>query len=227
MTDGGRDAHGVPVAAGRRRVDLSSVSRVLRSDLFLFLLFVAALVLLIVVLTHLPTHEQWYDEILPWVQPLATVLALVAATVAARAAVRAYRLEVRRNAARADEQRAAQASLVAAWPVLLEHQAGQDSGARGVLGYAIRNASDLPVTDVRVTWIEDTGADAAPLEREFEHPLIAPSTGPLLFRVGTPDPASSDPTFLPDETAAVVRLRFRDAANTTWERDTRGWLHAV
>ncbi len=204
-----------------------TLKRALRSDLVLFVLAMVAVIVLAVVLANLPTRETWYGDILPWVEPLGTVLAVVAASVASVFAVAAYRREVRRDEAREQVERSAQASLVAAWPVLFNYDGSRDTGSSG---YAIRNASELPIRDVRITWLGGD-KDFDPVATHIDLPLVPPSVDPLWIRDGQPY------TLLPGEVAvhgadlpssgrwsSLFRLQFRDSADTLWARDREGRL---
>jgi hypothetical protein len=207
-----------------------TLKRALRSDLVLFVLAMVAVVVLAVVLANLPTRDTWYGDILPWVGPLAAVLAVIAASVASVFAVAAYRREVRRDEAREQVERSAQASLVAAWPVLFNFDGSRETGSSG---YAIRNASELPIRDVRITRLGGD-EDFDPVATHLDLLLVPPSVDPLWIRDGQPY------TLLPGEVAVhgaelpssdgwsiSLRLEFRDSADTLWARDREGRLQQM
>ncbi|HEY4267282.1 MAG TPA: hypothetical protein VGM94_03725, partial [Galbitalea sp.] len=92
-----------------------------------------------------------------WVAAIATVAAFGAAIVAARYAAGAFNLERDREGELLRAKRTAQASLVAAWPDRFipnwqQQQSGPDIAYEGISGAVamLRNASDVPVTNVHV-----------------------------------------------------------------------------
>lgn len=160
----------------------------------------------------MPSHHWWYSAFLPWVEPLATVGALVAASVAAIYAARVYRREVVRDERIERREWQAQASLVAAW--LAVGPVRSRSGTSTKFALWVRNASELPVTDVRV-----------------EHYLNAPVSGPDVVDMYTVGPAR-DPVYLvmavPDaEPNLGVLLEFVDSSGQRWARYPDGTLTAL
>lgn len=104
-----------------------------------------------------------------WIAATATVAAFSAAAVAAWYAYGALKVEELREDRWLATQRQAQASLIAAWPGELQHHwIGHDEmGGSIVKGYEgvevkLRNASDVPVTAVRVdaTLVVDRRSDS-------------------------------------------------------------------
>ena len=96
-----------------------------------------------------------------WLSAWATVFGVAAAIVAGFYAARAFRLEFQRERRWEEGQRTAQASLVGAWPGALKFGSYERTGGIyepdtttivGVSVYA-RNASPLPVSEVRITFV--------------------------------------------------------------------------
>lgn len=92
-----------------------------------------------------------------WVAAMATLAAFGAAILAARYAAGAFALESGRDAQFLAAQRRSQAALVAAWPEKFiphweHHQDGTSTVVEGITGGVamLRNASDVPVTNVHV-----------------------------------------------------------------------------
>lgn len=132
----------------------------------------------------------------------------------------------------AEYQRRSQAAGVVAW-------FGQSSD--GTWGAWIRNASELPILDVRVvfhyifserpgmgSWWEDSsavlsGGDWSPVPRGHipTIPIIRPQSD--LF-TGLPNEISRKLPGRIDDTIYAVSVEFTDAAESRWERDARGAL---
>ena len=187
-----------------------------------------------------------------WVAAIATVAAFGAAILAARYAAGAFRLESDREGQLLRAQQTAQAALVAVWPDrfvtswLPEHD-GVDT-ADGIAGAVamLRNASDVPVTNVHVDFrvlLADAeglaeanstylgGEDLAVLPPSTEpreikwflglDPVMIPEV-PMLDDGGDGPPSGTY-----DSSRLVVDITFRDAAGVLWHRDSGGQLAEV
>src|SRR5689334_11831407 len=104
-----------------------------------------------------------WGDVPTWVQAIATLLALIAAGAAASAAWQVLAVERKRDVDRQqveDERRAAeargQADRVAAWPSTSPTE--QNAPPPPQQGVSIRNASELPVYNVRVFFERLNGA---------------------------------------------------------------------
>jgi hypothetical protein len=188
------------------------------------------------------------DDAAAWIQALATVAAVVAASVAATMALGALRNEQARDDRFEHEQRGAQASLVAVWPVAFAEPDGSGRVALQLeYGYALRNASELPIWEVDVTWsggARDRMDDSAhvmelpPTESvHAHHGLVPPAAQATVFRSNgepldlmTPGlvltPQAADHTGMGGHPSQVA-IRFRDAAGRPWRRGYDGTLHAI
>lgn len=189
-----------------------------------------------------------------WIEATATVAAFAAAVFAARYAAGAFALERERESQRLDAERRAQASLVAAWPArfiqyMEEQHDGTWEGLDTIAGAEalLRNASDLPVTNVHVDfWVVHAYADdhsPEDIRRLGGQDLAAlpPSTEPEPIRWSTegrqhflpgvptvgdahgywPDQPPHDPARL------ILKIRFRDSSGVMWRRDRVGRLEEV
>lgn len=163
-----------------------------------------------------------------WVAAVATALALGAAVVAARAAFRAVRVELNR-----DDR--SQAELVAAWPsslTTIETPPSQKTTAITGVFLALRNASQLPVFDVRV---DVTFTDSAGVARDAVPPpalttiMLDPNETPKLHPVGMggqrgyipmKDFAVTDADKVPGE--LKIELLFTDMSGIRWRRTRNG-----
>jgi hypothetical protein len=91
-------------------------------------------------------------------------------------------------------------------------------GTSGHSGYVVRNASELPVRDVKVTW-SGGDVDHPPQEWPYRRRLVPPSTlGDLFDADGVPYKLKPGEVVVHGVEyhslgggAALVRLRFRDA----------------
>lgn len=189
-----------------------------------------------------------------WIEAIATVAAFIAAVFAARYAAGAFALERHRESQRLDAERRAQASLVAAWPArfiqyMEEQQSGPPKGLDTIAGAEalLRNASDLPVTNVHVDfWVVHAYADehgpadirhlggqtVAVLPPATEpHRVLWSTEGRQHFVEGVPtvgDPRDHHPDQPPHDPARLILdLTFRDSAGVLWRRDQLGRLQEV
>lgn len=168
-------------------------------------------------------------EVAQWIMASASVATLVAAVAAAVFTARALLLESQREWERRDLEIQAQASLVAAWPV--------DTPGYGIVepdglqylrqvDVEFRNASQLPVTNVRVTvgiQADDTSG-AKPIEfgASPQQPVLRPGGKVSFLKVMGGRPitsaefkglSSGNPM-----NRVVTELRFTDAAGRKWLR---------
>jgi hypothetical protein len=118
----------------------------------------------------------------------------------------------------ADEERRRQAAKVSAWFA---------KDPAGIWGARIRNASDLPVVDVRVFFYyiaeQSPGGDWEPVLRgaPAERIRVVPPQGDRFFAI--PEQVLGMMDQVGDDVYAVG-IRFTDAAGNHWERDPRGAL---
>lgn len=85
-------------------------------------------------------------------------------------------------------------------------------------GALLRNASDLPVYDLRIEFVRDQKI----VKVHSEH-VLSPTATPTLFQ--PPDDADSDElSGKLDEGPYSIAVRFRDAAGRNWARSTDGRL---
>jgi hypothetical protein len=123
----------------------------------------------------------------------------------------------------ADEQRKSQAAMVAAWFT------SQQTPAGPVWGACIRNASDLPILDVRVSfhYIQEKwpGGDWAPVLRASppEKIRVVPPESDRFYEIPEQVRNMIDQV---NDSIYVVSIEFTDAAGNRWERDPRGALVA-
>lgn len=157
------------------------------------------------------------DTLPGWIEALSTFAAFIAAVIAVAFAAGAFRLEVRRENRWHHDARRAQASLVAGW---IEERTEVTESGRGsyrmgaeqqVMGLALRNASELPVTDV---WVGITyskrgnGMEAASLE------TLPPGSEPRFYRF---EDTVENMVFNENGEPSAVLL-FTDAAGIRWRR---------
>lgn len=169
-------------------------------------------------------------ELPGWIEAGATVAAVGAAIVAGFYAARAYGLEHQRERRYEDTQLSAQASLIAAWPGGSGF-AGQDGRTffRQVQA-TLRNASDLPVTDVSVNFhmiLGNDHPDDGRLIATYRAEHLPPDTLlPIIL-----DLRSSQDTrvWVPTgkQPRVVVDVTFRDTATIEWHRTMKGELLRV
>jgi hypothetical protein len=190
-------------------------------------------------------HSLSWGDVATWIGSITTLLALVAATFAGIVAYDLLKVENARDlaaaqarlqddadrrqanaerAAQREAARRAQASKVAAWFELYV----ADDQVNFVWGAAVRNASELPILDVRVFfyWVTDPH-DGSPWTAEQRYASID------RLRVIPPDQTRH--LMLPDRVQAMaeqcndqvylVGIEFTDANGSRWIRDERGALH--
>lgn len=172
-----------------------------------------------------------------WVLAVSALLALVAAAFAAVAAYELLRVESRRHALAAEEQRTreeaqrrAQASKVAAWYgrwSSVVKGPGMTADHREWLrcGAVISNASDLPVYNVRVSLCVAVGSSARLTWRQGERfagalRLVPPGQE----HVEMPDHLRTEEEASGNQPTWLAAIEFTDAAGVRWLRDPRGRL---
>lgn len=185
---------------------------------------------------------RWVDDrgaFPDWFAAVATFAAFGAAAVAARYAADVQQRESRRDQARARDQRRAQASVVAAWPDSVRWGTRQEDGldeddmtvVTGVSAF-LRNASDVPVTEVRIDFtFVLLGDDAKPIgaarmgseRRAILEPTLEPIT------VWLSSVTDENPILVPDADEAArtevrVDITFTDSAGRRWHRSAAGVL---
>lgn len=177
--------------------------------------------------------DQPDSEFPAWLEAGATLAAVGAAIVAGFYAARAFGLEFAREERWEDQQQAAQASLVAAWPTLPHFRSlGGERRIHAVEGL-VRNASELPVRDVRivfyVTWRDSESGQHKDVEALGEAHLsyLGPNQEAQKFGYFALDQKGGGKT-LPapmDESVELnVETFFRDSAGVGWFRDLDGRL---
>ena len=171
-----------------------------------------------------------------WITALAAVVALVLAaftllTVRGMQRVLAERFGIVRDwyeAVRLDRSRG-QAALVCAWPVS-ERETFETIITRGVVGAAVRNASEVPVYDVEIVYRDPDAAWTA-----TKRVRMVPPGGAAEVYAGFdedetngephPERINADGTIRLAPSADMhLELRFTDAAGHRWIRHDTGVL---
>jgi hypothetical protein len=171
-----------------------------------------------------------------WLSAIAALLTLVFAATLVWLALRGQQAMVRRLdlvedlTRREAEQRArAQAQRVSAWAVS-ERETYESLLRRGIVGAAVRNASESPVYDVELVYSDPPAAWTA-----IRYVGMVPPSGEadvfagfdVEHTHGGPDPAriNSDGSIrLAPSAEMSVEVRFTDARGTRWSRDASGTL---
>jgi hypothetical protein len=177
------------------------------------------------------TDARW-GSIAEWVAALATVAAFFAAIVAARFAARALKIEQGREADRLDGAIKAQASLVSAWiEVGYEVRADGSRAAAESVTCFLRNASELPVHDIKVIGLLDRRTKEVSSRETFrgvELSILPPSKEPIAKDLGGPH--SGGLVSFVDSAARAARiaprctLEFTDSSGRRWVRYPSGEL---
>lgn len=184
----------------------------------------ALAVLLTAVLVVALSGKVQLHDFPEWLEALSTFAAFTAAAIAIWSAMSAFNLEAKREARFQEDQHRAQASKVAGWAIkaLIQDEARSHWAGGDV---KLRNASDLPVSDVTVFLFRDepngddrimrfVGAEPVPLLPPGEEAMVVTVRG---------DRFRTEPGTVP--TLRVV-LSFRDSAGQMWQRDAVGDLRA-
>jgi arabinogalactan oligomer/maltooligosaccharide transport system substrate-binding protein len=164
-----------------------------------------------------------WGDVPSWITTVGGLFALIFAAVAAITANRVYRIESQRdtvNAAErrreADARRRTQAALVSAW-----------SGSRAIdnkspdWGIFIRNASETPVHQARVSVVKEHDPDT---RSDFDLVVLPPTAEPAFY------PNDIWSVSLQDMFPATnfrVEMSFTDSAGLRWFRDGDGGLYEV
>ncbi|MCF6377471.1 hypothetical protein L2K70_07625 [Nocardioides KLBMP 9356] len=167
-----------------------------------------------------------------WLSALGAVGALLAASGAAWAAWSTLTVERRRDGVLEAERRQAHASTVAVWVSdvtdrLLTSLSGEPE--LDVVTINLRNASALPVTEVKVAILFELEPGVLkPFGDLRTIPVLPPSEGePHEVRMQTLLSVRLDEFVNLHSTPlnrVVIRLRFKDASGLEWRRDTPGTL---
>lgn len=148
-----------------------------------------------------------------WIAALATLGAFLVAGVAVYYASHAHRLEQKREGARLDAEKRAQADRFAGWLTSDEVTVGYTMegprfhpiGERVMPSVALRNASDMPVYEVNIQVIVDGSTIYADDVRE-----VPPSDRPTMHNYWPKGDESTK--------GAALILEFTDAAGRRWRR---------
>lgn len=172
-----------------------------------------------------------------WLAAVSTLAAFGAAVVAARYAAGAFDLESVREQRWVDNERSSQARQVAAWAGVKEVENRASGSVPGVFdklfesgilprtstleGVYLRNASDLPVTQVSIRlFLADEPAGRMRLG------VIPPAGVPLFVRTPNEMKVPANPEVLDiDGAEPTVGLAFVDAAGRQWCREPDGTFH--
>lgn len=194
---------------------------------------------------------RWADtdatELAQWLMAATSVVTLVAAVAAAVYAAGAFRLEGDREDRWNDAQRRAQAGLVAAWAdegvqsIVLKGQSNELTGevqgqvtGRQVLAQ-LRNASEIPVTDVHLTpGIDIVGQDEDGRDHVLDRvhgrtkkiAVLPPASQPKPHKLVVTQPSAKGhelrrlyPSIGPMRQQPFVNIEFTDAAGVRWRRN--------
>ncbi|KAB2811124.1 hypothetical protein F9L07_04150 [Pimelobacter simplex] len=164
-------------------------------------------------------------DLAQWVMAGASVVTLFAAVVAAVFAAGAFNLETAREERYRQDQRRYQAERVAAWFAYIDVQGAYKRRTRG---FMVRNASDLPVTNVNLYLFFDGNPVAmqsvtvAPPADEPVHHRLDSLVGDALDRARERfTEIHGDEVLVP---SATVDITFTDAAGQRWHRKATGEL---
>lgn len=177
-----------------------------------------------------------------WLQGIGTLAALLAAIVAARHAAGAFGLERDREERWTSQQRAAQASLIAAWPGQMSGNYAKTDGIWdgdptdiSTVDVYLRNASDVPVTRVWVdaTLVVDIRSDS-PIRLHMASREIArvlqPTSEPSRMHLEAETPVDLQkyrPGNVKIDYWCEISVSFRDAGGRDWQRIPDGQLLLV
>jgi hypothetical protein len=173
-----------------------------------------------------------WGSIAEWVAALATLAAFIAAVIAARFAARALAIEQDREADRQEGEKRAQAALVSAW-IEVEYEVRGDGSRAAVKGLTclLRNASAVPVHDVKVIGLLDRRTKEARTRevfRDVELSTLPPSADPVVKEIGGPGPgglvAFVDSAARSARIAARCTMEFTDSSGRRWVRWPDGQL---
>lgn len=186
------------------------------------------------------TDGSWADAA-GWVEALATVAAFGAAIVAALLVRKTLELELDREDRRREDDASSQAALVAAWPdaadVEVEYNVLSElEEPKLVVGVFVfvRNASQVPVTEVEVT-VAVRGRPWSPAQEDdptawplvtgtMTRAYLAPKEQAERWQVWCPEPLPlpNGTENVDDEVAIDIEFGFTDAAGRRWLRTSTG-----
>jgi len=171
-----------------------------------------------------------------WLSAISAILTLVFAATLVALALRGQRALVRRldlvedlTRREAEQRVRSQAQRVTAWAVS-ERETYESLLRRGIVGAAVRNASESPVYDVELLYSDPPAAWTA-----VRHVGMVPPSAEADVHAGfdvehthgAPDPArvNSDGSIrLAPSAEMSVEIRFTDGRGTRWSRDAAGAL---
>jgi hypothetical protein len=201
---------------------------------------VLVLVVIAAVLGIVFRHHLHWGDVPTWVLAATTLLAFVAAAFAGVVAYDLLRIEsgrdeaaARDRASRRDAEQREQAGKVAAWfgtwdsPFPARPGSSQFMQAHGAV---IRNASDLPVYQVRITFCVATSSDSgAPWQArevcDSPEPILVIPPGVRTAEI--PDGVRERETDGENEPKWLVGIQFIDADGRSWLRAPSGQLRQV
>jgi hypothetical protein len=171
-----------------------------------------------------------------WLSAIAALLTLVLAAAIAGLALRGQRALAGRlgmiedlHLRDAEARARAQAHQVAAWPVS-ERETYESVLRRGIVGAAVRNASEAPVYDVELVYRDPPAAWWAARYVGMVPPATEPDVHAGFDEEhtdGEPDPSrvNADGSIrLAQSAAMAVEIRFTDGRGVRWSRDASGVL---
>ncbi|MCK5928520.1 MAG: hypothetical protein KAG80_10035 [Nocardioides sp.] len=167
-------------------------------------------------------------SIAEWVAAVATVAAVIAAVYAGLAAKAALNIELKREGDRLTRDRQDQAARVAAWAssrivqpeIRHEGRPWRDPAPRTEHGAMMRNASDVPVTDVVLHYVVADG-----MNTESRVGLLPPAEAPKFHIIEGNDNEWWDVAEAFELGSGVgVEVSFRDARGQAWTRSVDGQL---
>jgi hypothetical protein len=215
------------------RLPLAEIFRGAVADNWGWLVAVAVVATVLgVVFRH---HLAWGD-VPTWVLAALTLLAFAAAAFAGVVAYDLLRTEQDRDVAREDAERRAQASKVAAWYGTWRSEITYSGGAVSGppswphSGAVIRNASDLPVYDVRVSFCVAVSSAPAPgwrAEERYSSPEPILVIAPGEEHVELPGNVRERETADGNEPKWLVGIQFTDADGRRWLRAPNGQLRVL
>ena len=189
--------------------------------------FVFYLVILVVASEPDVSDVDWGDAP-TWLAGGVALAALVAAWRAGSIAAELLRVEQRREDDRARRDASSQASLVSAWiDVGYRRDEFDNPTAVESLTCFVRNASELPVHDVKVFPLLDrrdrtNGRDR--IAADLEWPTLPPTDQPLSKPILGPVVSLVDSAAGNADIAVRCKITFTDSSGTRWVRDPSGEL---
>lgn len=173
------------------------------------------------------TDVDWGDAP-TWLAGAVALAALVAAWRAGSIAAELLRVEQQREGDRARRDESWQASLVSAW-IDVGYQRDEFDNPTSVesLTCFVRNASAVPVHDVKVSPLLDRRGQATGCEwiaANLDWPTLPPSDQPHPKPILGPIVSLVDSAGRSSEIAMRCKIAFTDSSGTRWVRHTNGEL---